>query len=60
MHWEEHDFALPTVKDKKEWHVVLDTSKGCSFIDEICENSKRIKAAPRSIIILERKEKISE
>ena len=60
MHWEEHDFALPTIKDKKEWHVVLDTSKGCSFTDEICENSKRIKAAPRSIIILERKEKISE
>ena len=60
MHWEGHDFALPAVKDKKEWHVVLDTSKGCSFKDEICEDSKRVKAAPRSIIILERKEKISE
>ena len=59
MHWEEHDFALPSVKDKKEWHVVFDTAKSSSFIDEKTENQKIIKVAPRSIIILERK-KISE
>ena len=60
MHWEEHDFALPTVKDKKEWHIVLDTSKGGSFTDIEAEDQKKIKVCPRSIIILERKEKKSE
>ena len=55
MHWEEHDFALPTVKDKKEWHVVLNTSKGSMFTDEKCDDQKNVSVSPRCIVILERK-----
>ena len=55
MHWEEHDFALPSVKDNKEWHIVLNTASGSSFTDEKCTDDKKVTASPRSIIILERK-----
>ena len=60
MHWEDHDFALPTVKDKKEWHIVLDTAKGSLFTDEKCEEEKKISVEPRSIVILERKDKVQK
>ena len=51
MHWEEHDFAIPSLKDKKKWYKAVDTFRGC-VCEEVVEDAKNIHVDPRSIVIL--------
>ncbi len=53
MHWEEHEFALPTLMNEEKWEVVIDT--GRTVVDkQPLERSCMLQ--PRSVVVLVAKE----
>ncbi len=51
MHWENHIFALPQLKDNKKWCLILDTTDAVEK-DLVLEEQKLIDLRPRSIALL--------
>lgn len=51
MHWENHMFALPQLKENKKWYLILDTTDAI-VKEEILEEQKCIHLRPRSIALL--------
>ncbi|MFV0242503.1 MAG: alpha amylase C-terminal domain-containing protein, partial [Lacrimispora sphenoides] len=56
MHWEPHEFDLPNLPKKEQWHVVFHTDKGeengmYSEGKEPAAEGKRFLIPPRSIVV---------
>lgn len=53
MHWEEHEFALPTLMNEEKWEVVIDTGRD-TIVKQPLERSCLLQ--PRSVVVLAAKE----
>ena len=51
MHWNEHEFALPNLPNKKKWEVVIDTSQS-NDTTKMQKIDKKLTVNERSIVIL--------
>jgi isoamylase len=51
MHWDPHEFDLPSIPNKRKWRVLINTSdeKG---EDQTIENQKKYLVKPRSMLVL--------
>jgi len=52
MHWLNHSFALPTLPQKRRWHLAAETAQGCLEQRQLLENQKVLELPARSIAIL--------
>lgn len=51
MHWIEHDYALPTLRQGKKWHQVLDTSTGMIGEEVLLDNQRLVLVPERSVAV---------
>lgn len=49
MHWNEHEFALPTLKKEKKWYREFTTEEGVLCEPECLERVKKVKVNERTI-----------
>ena len=59
MHWDRHEFSLPTIKRGNAWHIMIDTNDiNAAFKTEVqmIENQRKIMVEGRSCIALIGKE----
>lgn len=53
MHWEKHEFALPSLPKDKKWHLVTDTNENKFYAEELLLKDQRsYLAQARTVVIL--------
>ncbi|HEY9575901.1 MAG TPA: Type II secretory pathway, pullulanase PulA and related glycosidase, partial [Lachnospiraceae bacterium] len=52
FHWKNHSLALPKLPDKRKWHLVIDTKRANSFVEEVAMEEKEIFVEARTIKVL--------
>ncbi len=52
MHWNKHEYALPTLQKKKKWYWVFGTSTDMKVEEKPVENQKTIELEARSFVFL--------
>ena len=63
MHWEKHEFFLPTVRRGSEWHLLMDTNDVTAPVKEEIsaqrlENQRAFTVDGRSCVVIIEKKKI--
>lgn len=57
FHWDSQSFALPLLPKQNRWHVVMDTSRKNSFLEQdeqmLASDAKCYTVPPRAVVILE-------
>ncbi|WP_251389483.1 alpha-amylase family glycosyl hydrolase [Mediterraneibacter agrestimuris] len=52
MHWTGHEYALPTLPNRKKWYLVYNTGTDMQTEETLIEDQKRIRLEARSIAFL--------
>lgn len=51
MHWIAHEFALPTLRGQKKWHLAAETVAGVLEMPKLLEEQRIVELEPRSVAL---------